>query len=149
MVGFMALKGYFTFLVDHMKQAYMRRSLVWFGSWPTGRGSSKVLSRLQCRHLLVLTHGTLSDALWSSEVCSSLCCYFSSKSSFEPRQVNLCLRAWQILTAHALPFRGARDLAFCLMVPLDSVLVLGEQRRFWRDCADAQARLNLRCSHRR
>ena len=24
-----------------------------------------------------------------------------------------------------------------------------EQRRFWRDCADAQARLNLRCSHRR
>ena len=25
---------------------------------------------------------------------------------------------------------------------------MGEQRRFWRDCADAQARLNLRCSHR-
>ena len=24
-----------------------------------------------------------------------------------------------------------------------------EQRRFWRDCADAQARLNLCCSHRR
>ena len=24
-----------------------------------------------------------------------------------------------------------------------------EQRRFWRDCADAQARLNLRCLHRR
>ena len=26
---------------------------------------------------------------------------------------------------------------------------MGEQRRFWQDCADAQARLNLRCSHRR
>ena len=26
---------------------------------------------------------------------------------------------------------------------------MSEQRRFWRDCADAQARLNLRCSHRR
>ena len=26
---------------------------------------------------------------------------------------------------------------------------LSEQRRFWRDCADAQARLNLRSSHRR
>ena len=25
---------------------------------------------------------------------------------------------------------------------------MSEQRRFWRDCADAQARLNLRCSHR-
>ena len=26
---------------------------------------------------------------------------------------------------------------------------MSEQRRFWRDCADAQARLNLRCSPRR
>ena len=26
---------------------------------------------------------------------------------------------------------------------------MSEQRRFWRDCADAQARLNLRCWHNR
>ena len=31
--------------------------------------------------------------------------------------------SWQILTAHAQSFRGARDLAFCLKVPLDSLLV--------------------------
>ena len=31
--------------------------------------------------------------------------------------------SWQILTAHVQPFRGARDLAFCLKVPLDSLLV--------------------------
>ena len=31
--------------------------------------------------------------------------------------------AWQILTAHAQPFRGARNLAFCLKVPLNSLLV--------------------------
>ena len=31
--------------------------------------------------------------------------------------------SWQILTAHANPFRGARDLAFCLKVPLDLLLV--------------------------
>ena len=31
--------------------------------------------------------------------------------------------SWQILTAHAQPFRGARDLAFCLKVPLDSLPV--------------------------
>ena len=31
--------------------------------------------------------------------------------------------SWQILTAHAQPFRGARDLSFCLKVPLDSLLV--------------------------
>ena len=31
--------------------------------------------------------------------------------------------SWQILTKHAQPFRGATDLAFCLKVPLDSLLV--------------------------
>ena len=31
--------------------------------------------------------------------------------------------SWQISTAHAQPFRGARDLAFCLKVPLWSLLV--------------------------
>ena len=44
----------------------------------------------------------------------------------EPCQANLCLRAFRhdkFLTAHAQPFRGARDLAFCLKVPLDSLLV--------------------------
>ena len=29
------------------------------------------------------------------------------------------------------------------------IACMSEQRRFWRDCADAQARLNIRCSHRR
>ena len=37
--------------------------------------------------------------------------------------VSLSIPSWQILTAHAQPFRGARDLAFCLKVPLDSLLV--------------------------
>ena len=31
--------------------------------------------------------------------------------------------SWQSSTAHAQPYRGARDLAFCLKVPLDSLLV--------------------------
>ena len=37
--------------------------------------------------------------------------------------VSSSILSWQILTAHAQPFRGARDLAFCLKVPLDSLLV--------------------------
>ena len=37
--------------------------------------------------------------------------------------VSSIIPSWQILTAHAQPFRGARDLAFCLKVPLDSLLV--------------------------
>ena len=37
--------------------------------------------------------------------------------------VSSSIPSWKILTAHAQPFRGARDLAFCLKVPLDSMLV--------------------------
>ena len=37
--------------------------------------------------------------------------------------VSSSIPSWQILTAHAQPFRGARDLVFCLKVPLDSMLV--------------------------
>ena len=37
--------------------------------------------------------------------------------------VSLSIPSWQIVTAHAQPFRGARDLAFCLKVPLDPLLV--------------------------
>ena len=37
--------------------------------------------------------------------------------------VSSSIRSWQILTEYTQPFRGARDLAFCLLVPLDSLLV--------------------------
>ena len=37
--------------------------------------------------------------------------------------VSSSIPSWQISTAHAQPFRGARDLAFYLKVPLDSLLV--------------------------
>ena len=37
--------------------------------------------------------------------------------------VSSSIPSWQILTAHAQPFRGARDLAFWLKIPLDSLLV--------------------------
>ena len=42
--------------------------------------------------------------------------------------VSSSIPSWQILTAHARPFRGARDLAFCLKVPLDSLLVWASSR---------------------
>ena len=44
--------------------------------------------------------------------------------------VSTRILSWQILTAHAQPFRGARDLVFCLKVPLDSLLV-------WPSSADS------------
>ena len=38
--------------------------------------------------------------------------------------VSSSIPSCQILAAHAQPFRWARDLAFCLKVPLESLLVL-------------------------
>ena len=37
--------------------------------------------------------------------------------------VSSSIPSWQISTAHAQPFRGARDLAFCLKVHLASLIV--------------------------
>ena len=37
--------------------------------------------------------------------------------------VSSSIPSWQSSTAHAQPFRGARDMAFCLKVPLDALLV--------------------------
>ena len=48
-------------------------------------------------------------------------CFFIWAPSSE--FVSSSIPSWQILTAHAQPSRGARDLAFCLKVPLDSLLV--------------------------
>ena len=50
---------------------------------------------------------------------------FSGLTNWAPSSefVSLSIPSWQILTAHAQPVRGARDLAFCLKVPLDSLLL--------------------------
>ena len=44
---------------------------------------------------------------------------WASSSEF----VSSSIPSWQISTAQVQPFRGARDLVFCLKVPLDSLLV--------------------------
>ena len=44
--------------------------------------------------------------------------------------VSSSIPSWQISTAHAQPFRGARDLVFCLKVPLDSLLVWASSECF-------------------
>ena len=64
--------------------------------------------------------------IFSSTYQSNLVCFFRTKDyNIAPPSefVSSSIPSWQILTAHAQPFRGARDLAFCLTVPLDSLLV--------------------------
>ena len=63
--------------------------------------------------------------------------------------VSSSIPSWQIVTAHAQPFRGARDLAFCLKVPLDSLLIWassggsGETARMRRIAWTFAARISL------
>ena len=51
--------------------------------------------------------------------------------------VSSSIPSWQILTVHAQPFRGAKDLAFCLKVPLDSLLV-------WASCGGSGETARMR-----
>ena len=60
-------------------------------------------------------HGSLIE-------CSTFYCevmIWAPSSEF----VSSSIPSWQIVTAHVQPLRGARDLAFCVKVPLDSLLV--------------------------
>ena len=57
---------------------------------------------------------------WLTTTCRNMDGHIWAPSS---EFVSSSIRSWQILTAHAQPVRGARDLAFCLKVPLDSLLV--------------------------
>ena len=64
--------------------------------------------------------------------------------------VSSSIPSWQILTAHAQPLRRARDLAFCLKVLLDSLLVCassggsGETARMRRLAWTFAARIAIR-----
>ena len=53
----------------------------------------------------------------------SLCHQTTIKWAPSSEFVSSSIPSWQISTAHAQPFRGARDLAVCLKVPLDSLLI--------------------------
>ena len=50
-----------------------------------------------------------------------LMCYLICDAS--SKFVSSSIPSWHILTAHAQPIRGARDLAFCLKVPLNSLFL--------------------------
>ena len=69
--------------------------------------------------------GQMPRLIWVFAGCTVillvLSCHVNWAASSE--FVSLSIPSWQILTAHAQPFRGARDLAFCLKVLLDSLLV--------------------------
>ena len=81
------------------------------------RGSYNVKTILSGRHSHWWLKETLNDQLLKTIVFIYI--NWAPSSEF----VSSSIPSWHILTAHAQPFRGARDLAFCLKVPLDSLLV--------------------------
>ena len=74
------------------------------------------------KHLHAKITSSFLDSFSKVQEC---CQRYSSKINWAPLSelVTSSIPSWQILTAHAQPFKGARDLAFCLKVPFDSLLV--------------------------
>ena len=68
-----------------------------------------------CLKLLLIK----GDRLKKAKVSLTITIMWAPSSEF----VSSSIPSWQISTAHVQPFRGARDLAFCLRIPLDSLLV--------------------------
>ena len=60
---------------------------------------------------------------WTWPPVESTMASYTFKWAESSEFVSSSIPSWQILTAHAQPFRGARDLAFRLKVLLDSLLV--------------------------
>ena len=74
------------------------------------------------------------------------------KTSNVARQTNLCLRVFRVMTNFncACPaIQRCQESGFLSESSSWLTACMSEQGRFWRDCADEQARMNLRCSHKR
>ena len=69
---------------------------------------------------LVFCSCTLAEVYNLRSVCANV---YIIKWAPSSEFVSSSIPSWQVLTAHAQPFREARDLALCLKVPLNSLLV--------------------------
>ena len=80
--------------------------------------------RCRCKHTklkscICVRCSSVINTVSELDMDSAITIIWTASSKF----VSSSIPSWQILTAHAQPFRGARDLAFCLKVSLDSMLV--------------------------
>ena len=93
-------------------------NIIWGG---TSQMNLNKLFCLQKRACKIILDYNVDDVMESMQDLKILTVFdkWAASSDF----VSSSIPSWQILTAHAQPFRGARDLAFCLKVPLDSLLV--------------------------
>ena len=86
--------------------------------------SNSVLS-LKLKHNSLVINFCIQGTKCSTILFALLDIIWAPSSEF----VSSSIPSWQILTAHAQPFRGARDMGFCLKVPLDSLLLWASSER--------------------
>ena len=93
-------------------------------------------------------HMTAVDLSWILLFC---CCRLRMKSHLG-RVKRICVFEHSVMTnfnCACLAIHWGQGSDFLSEGSSWLTAYMSEQRRFWRACADAQARLNLRCSHRR
>ena len=92
-----------------------------------------------------------SFCYWSSWCYSYFVCLWSLMFHMSPAK-RICVFKHSVMTNFncACPaIQRGQGSGFLSEGSSWLTICMSEQRRFWRDCADAQARLNLRCSHMR
>ena len=100
----------------HGKQMYVTNALFYFSL-------VKTYLFMNIWHAIHNIHSLAK--VWNWNESNMLIVFLTGNITWAPPSefVSSSIPSWQILTAHAQPFRGARDLAFYLKVPLDSLLV--------------------------
>ena len=87
-------------------------------------GASYLKPRVEISNCIFIFLNLYSFWNFSHQRLSQFCAFedYATLCDASSEFVSSGIPSWQFLTAHAQPFRGARDLVFCL-VPLDSLLV--------------------------
>ena len=93
--------------------------------WPTLKTNTEHIVSLICIKLHVQNFEIICYRLFTSNwlMKDAIADFTTITWAPSSKFVSSSIPSWHILTVHAQPFRGARDLAFCLKVSLDSLLV--------------------------
>ena len=103
--------------------------------WPRVLTLSRTSHGMQVSMLVSLSYLVWKRSLWMATAVKRICVFEHSVMT----NCNCACPAIQRGQGSGFLSEGSSWLTACM----------SEQRRFLRDCVDAQARLNLRCSHRR
>ena len=126
--------------------------LIWVFTGRTSHFVGFVMRRLECFHFISVTN------IWNLDCHGTTCMIlkFNAKHILSHLYLSpvkrICVFEHSVMTNFncACPaIQRGQGSGFLSEGSSWLTVCMSEQRRFWWDCADVQARLNLRCSHRR